>query len=182
MPVLRRARPEDASDLAQVEAMAWRTAYRGILPGRFLGALTPERLIPRWQERIRRSQESLWVAQLGPHVVGYVSLGSSRDRDMEAGFAGELYELYVHPRLQGRGLGRELLSLAWELLAAQGHRWGTLWVLEANRSARFFYERAGLLADGRRSILHVGGIPVPAVRYARALNPIDLHALLREHA
>lgn len=178
MPLLRRARPDDLDDLTLVEATAWQTTYADILPAPYLHALTPSALAPRWHHRLHRTGETIWVTQVGARVVGYASLGASRDPDLDDGFAGELYELYVHPRLQGRGLGRDLLAHAWTVLAAQGHRWGTLWVLEANRRTRFIYERAGLLPDGQRRILRVGGAAIPALRYALPLNPLDLSSLL----
>ncbi|MCZ9346526.1 GNAT family N-acetyltransferase, partial [Streptomyces sp. TRM76130] len=44
-----------------------------------------------------------------------------------------------------------------------------LWVLRDNTRARRFYERAGFRADGGAGVFEVDGIPVPEVRYARAL-------------
>lgn len=92
---------------------------------------------------------------------------------MERGFAAEIFELYIHPRLQGRGLGKELMAQAWADLERHGFRWGVVWVLEANDAARRFYERRGLHHDGERRRLVHGGERVMTVRYCRALNRLD---------
>lgn len=97
---------------------------------------------------------------------------------MDIGFAGEIYELYVHPRLQGRGLGRDLMEQTWAELSRRLHRWGVLWVLEENRRARYFYERNGMTVDRKRRPYHIRGHRVMAVRYARPLNPFDPLAAL----
>jgi ribosomal protein S18 acetylase RimI-like enzyme len=173
MPRLRRLTPADATDLALIESAAWRAAYADILPDRSLARMTPEALAEQWSRRLRRKGELRWGILLGPRVVGYCTAGYCRDSDMEHGFAGEIFELYVHPRLQGRGLGRELMEQSWADLEGHGFRWGVLWVLEDNLAARRFYERCGLHHDGGRKRLMHGGRWVMAVRYSRALNRFD---------
>ena len=91
---------------------------------------------------------------------------------MPWGFAGELYELYVHPRHQGRGHGSALLSHIWQQRAAMGHLWGVLWVLEANAPAQTFYARQGMQIDGNRGRSWVRNQQFPIVRFARPLNPV----------
>lgn len=156
-----------------VESVSWQHAYRGVLPGRYLRTLHPSRLVQRWTHRLRAGRDQVWVIQVGAHVVGYSVSGPCRDEDMDPGFAGEIYELYVHPRLQRRGLGRDLMAQTWAELSRQQHRWGVLWVLEDNRSARFFYERSGMVIDRKRRPYNVRGFKVMAVRYAQPLNPFD---------
>lgn len=173
MPRLRRLTAADAADLAQVESAAWRAAYAEILPRRALARMTPAALERRWCLRLQKKGELRWGIQLGGHLVGYGTAGFCRDRDMERGFAGELFELYIHPRLQGRGLGQELMARTWADLEQHGFRWGVVWVLEENESARRFYTRSGLHHDGKRKRLVHGGRRVMAVRHCRALNRLD---------
>lgn len=179
MPRLRRLTPDDAAELALVESAAWRAAYGGILPERSLAKMTPAALSPRWTHRLKKRGELRWGILLGSRVVGYCTAGFCRDKDMEHGFAGEIFELYVHPRLQGRGLGRELMAKTWSELERVGFRWGVLWVLEDNTSAHRFYERCGLHRDGSRQRLMHGGRRVWAVRFTRPLNRFDPLAGIR---
>ena len=173
MPRLRRLTTADAADLAQVESAAWRAAYAEILPHRALARMTPEALERRWSLRLKKKGELRWGIRLGSRTVGYCTAGFCRDSDMEHGFAGEIFELYVHPRLQGRGLGQELMAQTWVDLERHGFRWGVVWVLEANDAAQRFYERCGLHHDGGRKRLVHGGKRVMTVRYCRALNRFD---------
>jgi RimJ/RimL family protein N-acetyltransferase len=46
-----------------------------------------------------------------------------------------------------------------------------LWVLKGNTRARRFYERQGFAADGAEEPFEVDGVPVPEVRYTKALTP-----------
>ena len=173
MPRLRRLTPDDAADLALIESAAWRVAYEGILPARSLKKMTPAALRSQWSRRLRKRGSLRWGILLGPRVVGYCTAGFCRDNDMEHGFAGEIFELYVHPRLQGRGLGWELMEQTWSDLANHGFRWGVLWVLEDNAPAHRFYERCGMHHDGKRRRIFHGGKKVWAIRYCRALNRFD---------
>ncbi|MFT5684463.1 MAG: hypothetical protein ACI8RZ_005404, partial [Myxococcota bacterium] len=99
MPRLRRLTPADASDLALIESAAWRAAYADILPHKSLARMTPEALEGQWERRLREKGTLRWGILLGSRMVGYCTAGFCRDSDMERGFAGEIFELYVHPRL-----------------------------------------------------------------------------------
>lgn len=79
------------------------------------------------------------------------ALGKVRFLADDAGPAGFLirdgravHALYVHPRAQGRGIGRALLAEAQATAGALD-----LWVLEQNRHARRFYTRAGFAEKAR---------------------------------
>jgi len=175
---IRRLRPRDASRLGQIESAAWRIAYRGILPERHLSAMTPQAQARRWEERLRSRDGAV---QLGLVDAGrlraYLVGGPCRDIDLDGGFAGEIYELYVAPDQQGRGHGRALLGAGFDALTARGHRWGSLWVLERNIASHGFYEHVGLTLDSRRRRFWHGGADLPARRYVCPLDPFDPFAL-----
>ena len=103
----------------------------------YLPNLHTEDEIRLWIRDILRPGHEVVVAEVGYRPAGSAAL----DRD-------ELAHLYVHPGLQGRGIGDALLARVQELRPA-GFR---LWVFQRNTSARRFYERRGLrlveLTDG----------------------------------
>jgi len=175
---IRRLRPRDAARLGQIESAAWRSAYAGILPERNLAAMTPQAQTGRWQARLRSRDDTvkLGLVEAG-RLWAYLTGGPCRDIDLEGGFAGEVYELYVEPAQQGRGHGRALLDAGFEALTARGHRWGSLWVLERNIASHGFYERVGMLLDDRRRRFWHEGLDLPARRYVRPLDPFDPFAL-----
>ncbi len=172
--LIRAMRPDDALGVAEVHATAWRAAYWDLLPRRYLATLQPEPLARRWRRRIiRRPSNHRWVLKATGRIWAYITAGPSRSEDIGDGFAGEIFELYVHPDAQRMGMGRALLDRSWEGLEAGGYLWGVLWVLEANAPAQRFYERQGLRRDGTRRPSGIGGRRLPCVRYARPLNAID---------
>jgi GNAT superfamily N-acetyltransferase len=103
----------------------------------YLPNLHKEDEIRLWIRDILLSGHEVVVAEVGDRPAGFAAL----DGD-------ELAHLYVHPGLQGRGIGDALLARVQELRPA-GFR---LWVFQRNTSARRFYERRGLhlveLTDG----------------------------------
>jgi GNAT superfamily N-acetyltransferase len=127
----------------------------------------PSRERARWRERL--PQDGVWVAEVDGQVVGYASEAPAR-RGFEPGFAGEIVELYLVPEMIGHGLGRALFDRARRSLAEQGFLWLVVDVLEANASARRFYERQGLCADGTGWWDRWRGARLRVLRYAGTLN------------
>ena len=176
----------DAQAIARIHVDSWQATYgNGLLPRQYLDRLTIAGLTERWQKRLGQLSRgspatpahiadaySVWVAEIGDEVVGFAEFGPCTQDPALAGFAGEVYMLYVHPSAQGRGIGRDLLDCAVAELAAYSFYWLVIWVVAGNQRAQAFYRRAGLKSDGARRIDHFAGQSVPVVRYARPLNPI----------
>jgi ribosomal protein S18 acetylase RimI-like enzyme len=159
---IRLANADDSQSIETIRIRAWRVAYRHAFPPADLDALPidPE----RWRSRLRVPPPgwSTFVCEDDGRVVGFVSVGPSRDED---GF-GELYAIYVEPESWSGGAGRALIEAAEEELAA-GYDSALLWVLEDNPRARNFYERAGWFADGARKAEERFGVRAPEVRYRK---------------
>jgi GNAT superfamily N-acetyltransferase len=130
-PTLRRARPADAGPVAEI----FLAARADPIP--YLPDLHAEDEIRLWIRDIALPGHEVVVAEVGDRLAGFAAL----DED-------ELAHLYVHPDLQGQGIGDALLARVQELRPA-GFR---QWVFQRNTSARHFYERRGLrlveLTDG----------------------------------
>jgi ribosomal protein S18 acetylase RimI-like enzyme len=108
------------------------------------------------------------VACEADRVLGYASLGPARDADAVS--LGELWALYVAPEAWGSGVGASLLAAVDEALAARGFPEVVLWVLEANRRARRFYEKHGFELDGGRTEPIEAGWILPHLRYRRVIT------------
>lgn len=162
---IRRAIAEDAAGIARAQERGWQAAYRHVFPVEELdrgGFIKPE----RWTERLLRPPWGwgTFVAEEGGAVVGFISVGPSRD---ERGI-GELYAIYVDPDWWSTGTGRALIEHAEQQLSVE-YREATLWVLEDNPRARSFYERAGWTLDGARKAEARWGVRAPEVRYRKSL-------------
>ena len=134
---IRQAKAEDATSVAQVHAMSWNHAYRGLIPHKSLRTMINRRDITWWSRIIQRSAAIL-VIDVGGKIVGYATLGRNRTEKLKA--SGEIYELYVLPEYQGIGLGTKLFNAARSMLKNHGLTSFVVWALEDNSNALRFYE------------------------------------------
>jgi GNAT superfamily N-acetyltransferase len=159
---VRPASTDDACAIETVRVHGWRAAYRHVFPPDELDALPidPE----RWRPRLRVPPRgwTTMVCEDGGRVVGFGSVGPSRDEDG----LGELYAIYVEPDAWSTGAGRALMEAAEQQLASE-YEAALLWVLEDNPRARRFYERAGWAPDGTRKAEERFGVRAPEVRYRK---------------
>jgi ribosomal protein S18 acetylase RimI-like enzyme len=137
---IRLARPTDAADIAEVHDLAWREAYRGIIPGRDLERMVERRGPGWWSKAIDRGSR---IAVLGfdGQLRGYVSYG--HNRLAVSPYRGEVFELYLRPECQGLGFGRRLFDAARRDLAASRLEGLIVWALADNDRACGFYRHLG---------------------------------------
>jgi ribosomal protein S18 acetylase RimI-like enzyme len=181
---VREMTESDIDAVAAVRVRGWQKAYAGLMPQTYLDGLSVDKDAERRREFFSRGLGDVvnLVAESGGdggdgkdggdgtgEVVGWSCFGPYRDRDLPPGDA-ELYALYVHPSLLGRGIGRALLAETRRRAAERGFPRLRLWVLEENRRARRFYERTGFVTDGGAVTYKVEGASVPEVRYALRLT------------
>lgn len=185
MIAIRRARPTDATAIGAVHVAAWRSAYPGILPDRFLSRLSAPRQAAYYDHAIRvgasRTGSGVHVAtvsgvDLGPgggpsRIVGFATSSPAiTSANGGSGLAeGEIETLYVLDDWRERGIGRRLIRAAALHLSEQGCRSAFLWVLRDN-PARWFYARLGGRPAAEGTI-QVGGAPVAQTAYV--WDPID---------
>jgi GNAT superfamily N-acetyltransferase len=160
---IRKARPADAEAVANVYVESWRDTYPGVLPARLLLSMTVRGQTARWRNAIAlAAREAVLVGEDGRgNVVGMTSFGRARDPGL--GFEAEVYTLYVHPFVTGRGVGRALLAGAFASLSHKGHTNCMIWA-HAHNPARYFYEAMGgkLVAERTTSMM---GTPVPEAAF-----------------
>jgi ribosomal protein S18 acetylase RimI-like enzyme len=145
---IRRAKPSDAAAVANTHDEAWRTAYRGIIPGGELEKLISRRGPNWWESAIRKgSRVSLLV--FGERIAGYANYGRNRARSLQ--YDGEVYELYLQPEFQGLGFGRRLFTAARRDLCQSGMKSLVVWALSDNDPAVDFYRALGGRAVARSS-------------------------------
>ena len=162
-PSVRRATPDDAQAIANVDVASWRAAYGGLMPHAYLEGLSTSEKASAWQASLGREDvrgKRTLVSEYEGHIDGYATVG----RDPETG-DGMLLLMYVAPERWGAGVGRSLMMASFEALRALGHRAAVLWVLEENTKAREFYEQVGWRTDGAGSLDAYGDIELAAVRY-----------------
>jgi GNAT superfamily N-acetyltransferase len=160
--VLRRARQEDARALAVVHTRCWQAAYRELLPAEFLAGLSISDWTERWHTRLHDQPQGTTVAELGGELVGFASVGPSRDEDLAPTRWIELNRMYLLPSGWGTGLAGRLL-----LTAVRSDRSSFLWVFQANLRAQGFYRKAGYQPDGTSKPITIETTTLTEIRYRR---------------
>ncbi|MEZ0507418.1 N-acetyltransferase family protein [Pseudomonas sp. Env-44] len=171
--MIRRALPTDAKAIAQVHIRSWQDAYRDLMPAQFLSGLqvTLARREAHWARSLASGESTVWVAEVGQQIVGWISVGASRDEDAVQANAGEVMAIYVLAEHWHSGVGLALWNAGLQDLLAQGYERLTLWVLAGNERAIRFYRRAGCVEGaGTERHLERGGVALVEVRYGLPLR------------
>jgi GNAT superfamily N-acetyltransferase len=172
---VRPATPADAADVARVQRVTWRTAYRSLLPAHVLDDWDDAAVTAAWRSAVQEPptpSHGVLVAREGLDVVGYLAHGpAAPDEPTPDGPAAEVTALLVEPRWGRRGHGSRLLAAAVDLLGATGVRELRMWVPEEDRVTSGFLESAGWAAEPRTRGLEADGTTIRERRW---------HALLGE--
>jgi ribosomal protein S18 acetylase RimI-like enzyme len=151
--LIRSAHPGDAEKIARIYVDTWRSTYRNILPRSYLEGMRYDRAAHSIQQGLMDPENQYLVAEETREIVGYIAGGAERTQD--PAYAGEVYEFYLLPAFQRRGLGRRLLSALAHRLEKSSLYSMMVWVLAANPNRRF-YEKTGGLYIRTRSISFAG--------------------------
>ena len=164
---------EDAADIARVQVRSWQTAYQGQVPDEFLNGLSVAARTDAWATVLPEldppGRSVLVLVDDGDEIVGFASLGPSRDDDATPE-TGEVMAIYLLPAVWGMGGGRQLMAASLEELRRAGFTTSSLWVLNSNARARRFYEVGGWVADGTSKDDPRDGFVFHEIRYRRTLG------------
>jgi GNAT superfamily N-acetyltransferase len=166
---VRLAGADDADAIGRIQVESWRAAYTGLMPDETVAGFDVESRQQLWRDGLTRTPQpgsATFVVENAGEVVGFASLGASREPDGEQ--EAELYAIYLHPSCWGRGIGRALLHRAEEWMRARGFRRAVLYVLEGNERGERFYRAAGWKPDGSKVDVFQGAA-VTELRYRKRL-------------
>jgi ribosomal protein S18 acetylase RimI-like enzyme len=171
---VREATLEDAEVIAIVDIASHQAAYGDIFNHDDPSRRDFEPVVAKWQNVFSLDRESrparvVLVAVEGQEIVGYSTLGHSRDEDAQA--LGEVLTMYVAPERWRHGIGHQLMRSAIGWLRERHFEAATLWVLEENERARAFMRRRDGSRTERGSCLRRAcpGRKIAEVRYRRVL-------------
>jgi ribosomal protein S18 acetylase RimI-like enzyme len=155
---VRPAIAADASALAALHVVCWQEAYAGHLPQEHLDGLSVDGRRTMWERLL--ADEATAAAFVADDFTGFVAVDLVE---------GQVSAIYVRASAWSTGLGRALMAVGLERLAAAGFDEATLWVLDTNERAIRFYDRGGWTRDGAVKLETIGGRDVTEVRYRRSL-------------
>ena len=155
---IRRAAPADVQLVARIWQRGWDDGHVGHVPP----ALLPYRQPEHFEERTPQRIPTMWVAQSGGQVVGFVVV---KDDEVE--------QLFVERDARGTGVAALLLHKGEEEIRRAGYTRAWLAVVAGNARARAFYARCGWRDCGPftyNAETTAGLFPVPSHRYEIELS------------
>lgn len=174
---VRPARAAEAADIARVQAIAWRTAYRALLPADVLDTWDEDAAAETWRAAVVTPPTPghlVLVALEGSAVVGFAALGPAERIDGETAgpttALSDITTLLVEPRWGRRGHGSRLLAAVVDLARSQGVGELRIWLPEADAVSGAFFESAGWAPDGWARTLDTGGTPLRELRWHTLLD------------
>jgi GNAT superfamily N-acetyltransferase len=176
---VRPARSDDAAEIARIQLVTWRTAYRALLPKAVLDEWDADAAAASWRAAVASPPtpgHGVLVALERNTVVGFAAFGPAELAGGEtgdpAGPTAEVGTLLVEPRWGRRGHGSRLLAAVADVARGGGAARLQVWLPEADGVSAGFYESAGWAPDGWARTLDTGD--------AEPLREIRWHALLDE--
>jgi GNAT superfamily N-acetyltransferase len=169
---VRPAFPDDAAEIARIQVVTWRTAYRSLLPTSVLDDWDADAATASWRTAITAPPtpaHGVLVALEKNTPVGFAAYGPAElvddERPDPAGPTSELSTLLVEPRWGRRGHGSRLLAAVADLARGGGAARLQVWLPEADTVSAGFYESAGWAPDGWARTLDTGDEPLREVRW-----------------
>jgi ribosomal protein S18 acetylase RimI-like enzyme len=166
---IRRANVEDACTIAEIHIAAWRESYAGLIPDDALSALSVPEREAEWREILADAEveSRVFLASCaGEKPAGFVFGGRPRSQRLpEAGYAAEIYAIYVLRSMQRQGAGAALMANLAKYLLESGFHSAGVWVFRDNLGARRFYEALGAMETGLEGDLTWLGVTLPDLAY-----------------
>ena len=174
---VRPARPADAAEIARIQLVTWRTAYRRLFPAHVLANLDEAYLARGWTEAItappsarHRVLVAVEQGESAQTTVGFAAAGPADEHALapEEPPLGDdvaaVTDLLVEPRWGRRGHGSRLLAATVDLWREDGFRGAVAWVYDADAAMRKFLGSTGWEPDGAGRALDVDDMLVPQQR------------------
>ena len=158
-PAIARLLEEGLWSYRAFASVGWEPPPSGDWPGRV-------------STELARSEVWCLLALADDEPVGHVSLAPRTRHDREPPPPGtlRLWQLFVRPAWQGRGVAAVLLDAAVAEAGQRGFSRLSLWTPRDHGRARAFYEREGWAPTGRES--DGGDLGLGTVEYARRVDAL----------
>lgn len=137
---IREAVYADAEVIANIHVVSWKHIYTDLVDEEDLSNATSDNRKIFWQTILKMRKKKQWTFVLldKETVVGFISGGPERTKRFD--YDGEIYNIYLLPEYQRKGLGGMLLKAFTEEVKKHGYTSLLVWVLTQNPASRF-YER-----------------------------------------
>lgn len=159
---------KDAQTISNIHALSWKTAYKDIVPQKYLDELQSDFWTPHFINWIGKNNLKVKILYENSIPLGCIAYGKSRDESLPEW--GEIVSVYIHPEHVNRGYGQRLLHTALIDMKKDEYPNCYLWVLEQNKNARYFYERNGFKCNQDKYNFEIMNKPLTDIRYTLDLK------------
>lgn len=140
--IIRNLSIEDVNDVAKIKIESWKKTYKGIVDDSYLNSLSLSNQISKFKECV--GSTNFIVAILNGKVVGFCRFVYDNSFSQDIGYVdSELTALYVHPDMEGQGVGKGLFSYVIDSFYKNNKETMILWCLEDNVNSIKFYKHMG---------------------------------------
>jgi ribosomal protein S18 acetylase RimI-like enzyme len=160
---IRKATLEDVRTISNIYALSWKSAYKGIVPQKYLDELESNFWVSSFQNWINNNILTAQLIYEDKLPVGCVAYGKARD--VKFANWGEIVSIYLLPDHFRKGYGQKLLRTALADMKVNGYENYYLWVLKENISARGFYESNGFICNNYECTCEIMQKKLVDVRY-----------------
>ncbi|MGJ9384474.1 N-acetyltransferase family protein [Salipaludibacillus sp. CF4.18] len=140
--IIRQAKVNDWKGIARVHVDCVHSSYKNILPPATLDKFTYNTREQRWKKDLPSSTTggamTYVVEDSNGTIVGFSLAGTMRDARLRIKYTGEIYGVYVHPDVQGKGYGKKLFECAVQHLSSVHFSTIALWTFKDLDSGTFF--------------------------------------------
>ena len=172
MTATRVAEPADAAAISAILGEAFE-GYRSWAPSDWAPPVLTQAGVARFADALGRSDVWCLLALDDERVIGHVALSLFSMEDPGPPPVGtiNLWQLFVRPAWQGRGVATWLLEAAAGEARQRGFTRMRLWTPQGQSRARRFYEREGWTFTG--GVHEDSPFGLPVVEYTLTLGPSD---------
>jgi len=159
---IRKAENSDLNGIIRVHVETWKSAYKGVVPDKFIQRFEIMTQDKRWQKQLKNMiEENIFfiAAKNEKEIVGFAIGGLERNKNPK--YKGELMGIYILKEYQRQGIGKALTKKIVEKLIEMKINTMLLWVLENNPYRAFYETLEGRIVDKKED----ENLKLPVVAY-----------------
>jgi L-amino acid N-acyltransferase YncA len=167
--MIRIAKTEDSSRIAEIHVFGWRCAYKNFISLEFLfNKFTVKTREASFIEYLsdKNILDKTYVFEENNIIKAFMTIGNCRDEDKEEETF-ELHGIYVDPIFQRQKIGTQLVNFCIKEAKTKEKKEIVLWIFEKNTESMKFYKRMGFMEDGKSKMME--GFKERAIRMSKIL-------------
>lgn len=151
--IIRKAKQEDANEIAEIMVSSWQKNFKKFVPEEVLQDMDSKKVSKAIGSSI--NDDNVLVAESDKNVIGFVGVGENRLTECP-NWEAEIQAIHVDYDVKGSGVGTQLLEKAFIELEKLNYRVVGLSVFEDNPANKFYKKHGGNLVGKHQK--NMGGV------------------------